>query len=869
MPLEAALEQAKAAASSLHRLVGFVNKAVETKVAYAQVIERTTSLDETSKAIADEMSGCVEISSFVKYIENSQRIRLRNFIAVTTTDVLQPLQALESEYESFVATLRIHQTKITRDIEYAKAGLLKLLDEAEKDMQEVVQVMKQEAQGKSMRKANTTQKCATSFGRYEQGSLEYSTKTFADARALQKKVLKEFEQQEQRRLQATQVYVRRYLQAFASLQEPFPHLAAFEKELKLFSAAGDVSKFVAKAQKFEPTSPQVPALPCSAVDIVTGAFVDMMLKKEVYEGVDRSWFGAVESPHRRQASRDLLLRPSMSPPAPIRSVTRLALPTSASKKEITSNASPRPKNTFVKLYQKLTTLFPDSSQGVEVNDAPSAGEITHYSFPLSAIREKWLFQAEDYLMVGQRDPGPSAALHGALSCLRVLYQLGSWAAQIRVEVGLLAKTSDCGNPSVSMGLASVYFQEKKDNQAIAFLVCGNGGARLQLYVKAKGIVSCVMEYRPASAKTILNNLRNCAPDLEEVSVDQTIHELQSLLSSAPWITNEKFRSKLAKQFKVQDRKLTIPVFGYVCGALRDHWETLESKEERGSLETTVNTILGTCLGPDTQFSAVLQGEPASYFLRQLLEGQMELLACRALYRQFSAVTGQVHLEPVVALGVGKSASQWTFANAANVDDYTMYRSEPSLKFGMDNESFPERLCSAILSQYSKNTEGLATLMQRVADRRSVATIALKSGCLLKLSQSLSGRQRRKALVEPSLFPPLASPISVVFTRRSGGPRVRCTLTSGSPAVACADACRLLAGSEDPQFLRVELEHQPGLHLQDLANLAPGTALAFLTVEEIRNKSSRENSMKETSIGSERRVSAPPPPPRESESRPSS
>lgn len=137
------------------------------------------------------------------------------------------------------------------------------------------------------------------------------------------------------------------------------------------------------------------------------------------------------------------------------------------------------------------------------------------------------------------------------------------------------------------------------------------------------------------------------------------------------MSNEKFRAKLAKQFKVSEKKLAIPVFGYVSGAMRDHWEA-ESKEGRESMEATINTILGTCLGPDSQFSAVLQGEPSSYLIRQLLEGQMELVACRAFYRQCGAVTGQ-HLEPVIALGVGKVASQWTFANPANVDDYTMYR----------------------------------------------------------------------------------------------------------------------------------------------------------------------------------------------------
>lgn len=91
---------------------------------------------------------------------------MRKFTTTVTNDVLLPLQALGVEYESFMATFRIHYTKIMRDLDFAKMGLLKLLDEAEKDMQEVAQVMKQEAVGKSLRKTNVIQKCATSFGQY-------------------------------------------------------------------------------------------------------------------------------------------------------------------------------------------------------------------------------------------------------------------------------------------------------------------------------------------------------------------------------------------------------------------------------------------------------------------------------------------------------------------------------------------------------------------------------------------------------------------------------------------------------------------------------------------------------------------------------
>lgn len=327
------------------------------------------------------------------------------------------------------------------------------------------------------------------------------------------------------------------------------------------------------------------------------------------------------------------------------------------------------------LFSKTATIFQDANDGVEVNADTDAADLTHISFPFHTIKEKWLFFAEEYL-TPQKDPGPVAALHGALCCLKDLYCLGggAWAKDLPIQVGLIKATSDCGNSSVSMGLAWIYFRNKPDNQALGVLNCGTGGVRLQLYVRTKGTVSCLLEYKPAGAgKGVFSNLRVGSYSPTNVAKEQSAQELKeeisTLLLNAPW-NNVKLRVKLAKQFKIRTHdKLHIPLVAFVSGTIRNYWEkklTADSKEA-DMIEEKINSVLESVVGSESYASSVLALEgKRSFFIKQRVEGQMELVGCRALYSQFAASKQHKHKDKEsVSSSVTASSSSTSTAFTLN------------------------------------------------------------------------------------------------------------------------------------------------------------------------------------------------------------
>lgn len=375
-----------------------------------------------------------------------------------------------------------------------------------------------------------------------------------------------------------------------------------------------------------------------------------------------------------------------------------------------------------------------------------------------------------------------------------------------------------------MGIAWIYFRNKPDNQALGVLNCGTGGVRLQLYIRyafwcgysisyrnvaciclllrTKKTVVCLLEYKPpGGGKGVFSNLRigGYAPSPgKEQTPEQLKEEISALLLNAPW-NNVKLRAKLAKQFKIKVEKLVIPVVAMVSGTIRNYWEGKRTEQKDSDLvETTVNSVLEDVLGPDAYVSSVLSLEKKSFLIKQRVEGQLELVACRALYSQFFTVVNtdnQQPLEPVISLGVGKGSSQWTSLYYALPDAHNRYSLEPSIQFGMDSDELAERLATAIVAQYRPYQEGLRKMMVSVLERGNVPTFALKSGCLLSLddaSRSLkgvSGKSRRMQLVD---FPAAVAipPVEVKLSRRSGE-SVKYVLSTNSVAVVCADACSLL------------------------------------------------------------------------------
>lgn len=66
-----------------------------------------------------------------------------------------------------------------------------------------------------------------------------------------------------------------------------------------------------------------------------------------------------------------------------------------------------------------------------------------------------------------------------------MYYMTDGAWREHVHIGIIKSTFECGNSSVSMGLAVSYFANKAinkdENQVVGFLNCGTGGNKFQLY----------------------------------------------------------------------------------------------------------------------------------------------------------------------------------------------------------------------------------------------------------------------------------------------------------------------------------------------------------------------------------------------------
>lgn len=480
----------------------------------------------------------------------------------------------------------------------------------------------------------------------------------------------------------------------------------------------------------------------------------------------------------------------------------------------------------------------DPTDGLELNSDTPAAELAYVSFPFKSILDKWLFHVPDYLS-SSKDRGPSAALHGALCTLKDLFLIGggTWAKKLPIEVGLIKSTGDCGNVSVGMGLACVFFKNNKDAPAVGLVNCGSGGTQLQLFVKSQGVISLFQEYKPpGGGKGVFSNLRvGTYVPTKENSSDQIKEELKAVVQSAPWV-NPKLRERLAKQFKIKLDKLVIPVFGYVRGPLRGHWESCltQSPHESELCDSLATSMLDSVLGQDARVGSLLGDKSSGYFLKQRQEGHMELFGCRTFYAQYSAATNR-KLEPVMTLGVDRASSQWTTIDYFNADDYNKYSVE-CFSLGMDSPLFAEKFAAGVADTY-QNADGLVKLVQRVVDRGNTPVIALNSGCLLNLSNNTrggAGKKRRKLLTEVlHAYYYNMLPVKVTLTRWSGE-SVEHEISSSSVAAACAEAGMLLARPDEnprPQFVRVSLEGKDSF-LTDLVELSPGSVLVFATAQEL-------------------------------------
>lgn len=517
---------------------------------------------------------------------------------------------------------------------------------------------------------------------------------------------------------------------------------------------------------------------------------------------------------------------------------------------------------------------------------PCASDYSYPCFSLNQISRKWLFHADEYISPSS-EQGAATALHGALGALMSVYMLEGehWSyAREKVEIGLVKGTSDCGNSSVSMGLASLYFRDKEEG-VVALINCATT-ARFQLYVKTQGNISCLLDQHPMTKASLAGLKVGTYAPRREQSLTVLKGELKQCFANLPW-NNAKFLAKLSKHSNLQ-KEITldsIETFLFITGDLRTHWEKAESKEaeEIDSVVTSIfEPLLGMCCFPSAE-------QTPSFFLKQEEEGQIELEGARTMYRQFSIATGHV-FEPIACLSVNRNSSMWTFLSTEAPDDHRQ-STGIHIPFGMDDDDLGSKLATALVKTYRDDSDMLGQLVDSVTKRGNIPLIALKAGCLQNVDDviqdersKLTGTERRKALVErsggvycPQLHPLVHAPSSAhlcshcehpigegmlscrvcdydccfecrprapsgqlktsfrVYVRRLTNPKWKpFELRSLLIPVVCAGVSGILRDDNEeffPQFVKIYMSGKP---LSELSSVVAGSVLTFLTGPECKS-----------------------------------
>jgi len=140
-------------------------------------------------------------------------------------------------------------------------------------------------------------------------------------------------------------------------------------------------------------------------------------------------------------------------------------------------------------------------------------------------------------------------------------------------------------------------------------------------------VSCYLEYKPSLTGRISDLYVGTYQPKFFQTRQAIISQIKQGLENAPW-NNLEVKSKLANIFVRQHARLrgevfTIPVFAFVTGGIRNHFES--HPQEAVQISGEVNSLLEEVLGREAHFSKILGLETDSFLMPQRLEGQMELV----------------------------------------------------------------------------------------------------------------------------------------------------------------------------------------------------------------------------------------------------
>lgn len=214
---------------------------------------------------------------------------------------------------------------------------------------------------------------------------------------------------------------------------------------------------------------------------------------------------------------------------------------------------------------------------VHAKGLSAAENLLHTQVPLRYIPDKWHLVAEDVVNPERKElVEMTLGLHCSLAFLSRLYldldHIPGWSeVKDKVIVSLIKDTSDCGNSSVSMGLAWKYFKKYVGETLVVFLNCGTGGVKLQAYLRVAKTVTVLHEHKPGQGSIAnITGIGDYRPQKKKQTLDEVKTELKGALQTFhEW-------KKTVKTPWAQKRP-----YAFITGSIRNHWEkaTEDMKQE--------------------------------------------------------------------------------------------------------------------------------------------------------------------------------------------------------------------------------------------------------------------------------------------------
>ncbi len=305
------------------------------------------------------------------------------------------------------------------------------------------------------------------------------------------------------------------------------------------------------------------------------------------------------------------------------------------------------------------------------------------------------------------------------------------ALRNRVRIGLVKDTKKYGNTSVSQGCAVNYFSTNPDKTNVAFLNCGTGGIKYQVYKNDNGLITVVSEFKPengASPQVFAKPLG-----------DETSKEIV------------KQHTLLKSEMEASGIPFDCEVFAFVTGTIRANWEN-GSTTERVDFDSYVEMMFAA-------IPAIKPISPTSFFLTQDAEGELESLGTTSMYDNLS-IAGELQsgVRTAAIIGIGRGSVQLTWQNADRTRQYPINKT-PGMNDVRGLSNWAWRVLPEIRGKIGTLVDFMST--------SELPTIALKSGCMLYLTKPAGAQLLALLTEEPAveipepISEPVAKAVSIV------------------------------------------------------------------------------------------------------------